>query len=75
MNLEQGAANPLKTFKTIIDSEINVPQKVFIVLVPSVQFQELEGIGGAFNENGGEALLSLSQEDQNNVLLNLLQLV
>lgn len=71
VNLEHGEANPIKTFKTIIDSNVNVPQKDFVVLVPTVEFQEIEGIGGAFNENGGEALLSLSKANQNKIIENL----
>ncbi len=37
-------------------------------LYPDVTFQEIAGIGGCFNEIGGEALLSLEQSKQSEVL-------
>lgn len=45
-----------------------------IVVYPEIQFQTIEGIGGAFNEIGGEALMSLSEEDRNKVMENLFSL-
>lgn len=71
VTLEKGESNPVKTFETNIDTSVKVTQNDFIVLVPEVEFQTIEGIGGAFNENGGEALLSLSEEMQQKVLTNL----
>lgn len=40
-------------------------------LYPDITFQTMEGIGGAFNEIGGEALMSLSESDRNDVMKNL----
>lgn len=71
VTLEKGEASPVKNYKTTIDSEVKVYQNDFIVLVPEVEFQTIEGIGGAFNENGGEALFSLTNEKQQQVLTNL----
>lgn len=43
----------------------------YIYIQPQTQFQTIEGIGGAFNENGGEALLSLPKEKQQEVMSHL----
>ncbi|TGV04168.1 glycoside hydrolase family 30 protein [Flavivirga rizhaonensis] len=42
-----------------------------ITVYPDIQFQTLEGIGGAFNEIGGEALFSLPNRMQNKLMQNL----
>lgn len=42
-----------------------------IKLYPNIEFQTLEGIGGAFNEIGGEALMSLPKKLQDEVMKNL----
>jgi glucosylceramidase len=74
VTLDKGEAMPIKSFKTNINPNQNVPQENFIVLVPEVRFQTIEGLGGAFNENGGEALLSLPEAKQNELLKNLFNL-
>ncbi|MGY6648421.1 glycoside hydrolase family 30 protein [Wenyingzhuangia sp. IMCC45574] len=68
--LEQGNKSP------IYEVNQNQPKakgnwKNLIYLKPEVEFQTIEGIGGAFNENGGEALLSLDKKGQKEVLENL----
>jgi glucosylceramidase len=42
-----------------------------IYLYPEIEFQSLEGVGGAFNEIGGEALMTLPAEMQDEVMRNL----
>ena len=42
-----------------------------IKLYPDIEFQTIEGVGGAFNEIGGEALMSLPKKMQNEVMENL----
>lgn len=42
-----------------------------IKLYPNIEFQTLEGVGGAFNEIGGEALMSLPPNLQDEVMKNL----
>ncbi|GAA4934157.1 glycoside hydrolase family 30 protein [Algibacter agarivorans] len=71
VTLKKGEASPIKKHETKIDPNIKVHQNDFIVLVPEVEFQTIEGIGGAFNENGGEALFSLPKTKQREVLKNL----
>ncbi|SFD87878.1 hypothetical protein [Thermophagus xiamenensis] len=38
----------------------NIPRSNKIKIYPDIEFQTLEGVGGAFNEIGGEALMFLS---------------
>lgn len=71
VSLDKGEASPIKKYETNINPKQKVHQKDFIVLVPEVEFQTIEGIGGAFNENGGEALFSLSKRKQKEVIKNL----
>lgn len=42
-----------------------------ILLYPEIEFQTMEGVGGAFNEIGGEALMSLPAEMQDEVMKNI----
>ena len=42
-----------------------------IKLYPEIEFQTLDGIGGAFNEIGGEALMSLPTKMQDEVMENI----
>jgi glucosylceramidase len=42
-----------------------------IVIYPDIEFQEISGIGGAFNEIGGLALMTLSEESKEGVMSNL----
>ncbi|APZ45859.1 hypothetical protein BW723_05925 [Polaribacter reichenbachii] len=71
VKLNKGEANPVKNYTTVINTDAKVKQNDFIVITPEVEFQTIEGFGGAFNENGGEALFSLSKKAQKEVLNNL----
>ena len=42
-----------------------------IYLYPEIEFQSLDGVGGAFNEIGGEALMSLPADLQDEVMKNI----
>jgi glucosylceramidase len=44
---------------------------ISVRIYPDITFQNIEGIGGAFNEIGGEALMSLDQEQQDEIMKNL----
>ena len=61
-------ANPIKEY--IQDSLSNMA-KDKLSIYPKLQFQTITGIGGCFNEIGGEALLSLNPEKQKEILTNL----
>ncbi|MGQ1784851.1 MULTISPECIES: glycoside hydrolase family 30 protein [unclassified Saccharicrinis] len=70
VQLENGKANPLvEVAQENIDPKIG--WKNLIYLQPEMTFQTIEGIGGAFNEIGGEALLSLSKKKQKEVMENM----
>lgn len=70
VSLVEGKANPLEE-KSVIAPTENIKWGHEIAIYPETEFQTIEGIGGAFNEIGGEALLSLSKEKQQEVLDNL----
>lgn len=70
VSLEEGKANPLEE-KNVISPTENIKWGHEIAIYPETEFQTIEGIGGAFNEIGGEALLSLNKEKQQEVLKNL----
>lgn len=66
----EGKANPM--------FEVPVPANKgrvtwgnFIYLQPQTHFQTIEGIGGAFNEMGGEALAALPKEEQKRLMKQL----
>jgi glucosylceramidase len=42
-----------------------------IKLYPNIEFQKIDGVGGAFNEIGGEALMSLPAKLQDEVMQNI----
>ncbi|MFA6831383.1 MAG: hypothetical protein WCR36_03830 [Bacteroidaceae bacterium] len=42
-----------------------------LIIYPNIEFQEITGIGGAFNEIGGLALMSLPKENRNEVMSSL----
>ncbi|TXE13884.1 hypothetical protein FUA26_02055 [Seonamhaeicola algicola] len=70
VKLDNGMANPL--FKVDNDTEGKKAKwNNYIYLQPQVKFQTIEGIGGAFNEIGGKALLSLPKNAQKNIMTNL----
>ncbi|MDP4227404.1 MAG: hypothetical protein Q8910_13580 [Bacteroidota bacterium] len=60
--------NPLRQFP---QDTAFVPGKEKITVFPQIRFQTISGIGGCFNENGGEALLSLPKAKQQEILRNL----
>jgi len=65
---EQIQANPVKEF----DQEgSNASLKDKVVVFPQLRFQTITGMGGCFNENGGEALLSLPKNKQQEIMRNL----
>jgi len=64
----QISGNPVKVYP---QDSITRSAKEKITIFPQVQFQTISGIGGCFNENGGEALLSLPKEKQQEILRNL----
>lgn len=68
--LEQGEASPVfEVNNNTKGKKSGWKNRVYIQ--PEVTFQTIEGIGGAFNEIGGEALLSLSKKKQNELMNNL----
>ncbi len=68
--LDQGVASPVfRVSNDIVNKKMGWQNRIFIQ--PEITFQTIEGIGGAFNEIGGEALLSLPQKKQNELMHNL----
>ena len=59
-------ANPIKEMEAKSEGK-----GISVRIYPEITFQTIEGIGGAFNEIGGEALMSLSEEQQNDIMKNL----
>ncbi|NME68352.1 glycoside hydrolase family 30 protein [Flammeovirga aprica] len=70
VSFDKGEANPMKSLPVKTTDE-KVKWGHEVVLYPAIEYQTLEGIGGAFNEIGGEALLSLPQEKQDELMRNL----
>ncbi len=68
--LEKGEASPIfKVNNSDTSKKIGWKNRIFIQ--PEITFQTVEGIGGAFNEIGGEALLSLPKKKQKELMNNL----
>ena len=66
------AENVIKEYTPSTDFKSNKESKKNkIKLYPNIEFQMLEGVGGAFNEIGGEALMSLPTKLQDEVMMNL----
>ncbi|ALJ04180.1 hypothetical protein APS56_03020 [Pseudalgibacter alginicilyticus] len=63
---ENIASNPIKTQEAKSEGK-----GISVRVYPDISFQTITGIGGAFNEIGGEALMSLSEAQQNEVMKNL----
>lgn len=42
-----------------------------LIIYPNLEFQEISGVGGAFNEIGGLALISLPEKSRNDLMSNL----
>ncbi|WP_372775423.1 hypothetical protein [Mangrovibacterium sp.] len=59
-------ANPVK--QTEAKSEA---KGILLRIYPEITFQTIEGVGGAFNEIGGEALMALGMEQRNEIMKNL----
>lgn len=57
--------------KIVPNKEVANKRSRKIKLYPNIEFQTLEGIGGAFNEIGGEALMSLPANLQDQVITKL----
>jgi glucosylceramidase len=60
-------ANPIKQY----EGKSNNEKPITIRIYSEISFQTMEGIGGAFNEIGGEALMSLPEDQRNEVIKNL----
>jgi glucosylceramidase len=60
--------NPVKEYS---QDSISIAAKEKITIFPQIKYQTIIGIGGCFNENGGEALMSLPNEKQQEILSNL----
>ena len=58
--------NPIKEMHGKADGKV-----ISVRMYPDITFQTMTGIGGAFNEIGGEALMSLGKTQQNEVMKNL----
>jgi glucosylceramidase len=70
VTLDEGDESPIKKIADPTTSEeSDWENRIFVD--PGKEFQTIEGIGGAFNEIGGEALLSLDQHQQNRILNHL----
>ncbi|NIJ44721.1 glucosylceramidase [Wenyingzhuangia heitensis] len=68
--LDVGLENPIYKVDQTHPSK-KIMWKNIIYIKPEVEFQTIEGIGGAFNEIGAEALLSLPNKVQEEVIKNL----
>jgi glucosylceramidase len=60
--------NPLKRYA---QDGVTTDRIVQITVFPQIEYQTFSGIGGCFNEIGGEALLSLPKDKQQEILRNL----
>ncbi len=63
---EEIVSNPIKTKDAKSEGK-----GISVRIYPDISFQTITGIGGAFNEIGGEALMSLSEDQQNDIMKNL----
>ncbi|GJM62960.1 hypothetical protein [Persicobacter diffluens] len=70
VQLETGKAQPVYELSPEVTTKKSHWNN-YIYIQPDVTFQAIEGIGGAFNEIGGEALLSLKKKEQKAVMENL----
>nr|WP_320119851.1 hypothetical protein [uncultured Marinifilum sp.] len=68
--LNKGEASPIFEVNNYTEGK-KIGWQNHICIQADVTFQTIEGIGGAFNEIGGEALLSLPKKAQNAVMNNL----
>ena len=73
VELKEGQAISAQPIKTIVQTD-ELPKTgkgQEIVVYPAIELQTLEGVGGAFNEIGGEALMSLNKEARTEVMRNI----
>lgn len=68
-SLDSISTNPVKEYFNRMDTIKG--KRIELEVLPYFTFQTLEGIGGAFNEIGGEALLSLDEKQQKELMKNL----
>ncbi len=57
-------ANPIKEFEQTIEPKGRLKLSIY----PEVRFQMIQGVGGAFNEIGGVALMTLPKKEQREVM-------
>lgn len=77
VSLEEGqntGSNFIKEYKSAAKNQGEETKIGKILIYPEIEFQTLEGVGGAFNEIGGEALMSLPTNLQDEVMRNLFSL-
>lgn len=65
---QQTPANPIKEYA---QGGEGAEKTTKLEVYPQMKFQTLEGMGGAFNEIGGVALMSLPEKDREEVMSNL----
>lgn len=68
VDFKAGSNAPMKELTIQGALSKDVPETHRMAVYPDKVFQTLDGIGGAFNENGAEALLSLPKAEQQKVL-------
>lgn len=71
VEFSQGEMQPVKELSIPVSLDANLPETHHIAIYPDKKFQVIEGIGGAFNENGGRALLALPAAEQKKLIDNL----
>jgi len=64
------SARPIQEYKQSTESKEN-NQEEKLIIYPTIEFQKIAGIGGAFNEIGGLSLMSLSQDKREAVMSSL----
>ncbi len=69
-SLNKGEANPLQKID-VEKATSNIKWGHEIKVYPEIEYQIIEGIGGAFNEIGGEALSCLTETQQKELITNL----
>lgn len=62
--------NPVKEYSKIAEKTSGKR----LVIYPDIEFQTIEGIGGSFNEIGGEAIMSLPNEERESVMQHMFSL-
>ena len=73
VELKEGQPISAQPIQTVVQTN-ETPSAVRgreIVVYPDIEFQTMDGVGGAFNEIGGEALMSLDTKAREEVMGNL----